>query len=138
MLSATDAIELFDGTGISGSSITLKSRNTINVGANLTSESGNIQIHAGDSSLDVQDLSYDPEGDHVFTGDLTISGALNSNGSDIFLDAAGSVQLFGEAETVGGDFNVGSYQVPESFYSLEYADSRRARSAWRNHPGRID
>ncbi|WP_024462158.1 filamentous hemagglutinin N-terminal domain-containing protein [Marinimicrobium sp. LS-A18] len=122
-LTATDAIELMEGTGISGTSITLESRNTINVGANLTSEAGTIQIHAGDSSLNVQDLNYDSEGDHVFSGDLTISGALNSNGSDILLDAAGSIQLFSETQTVGGDFNVGSYQAPESFYSLEYTDS---------------
>jgi|GEM_PF-4219621 len=123
ILNATDTINLMSNSHISGSSITLKSRNTINVGGSLTSESGSIQIHAGDSSLNVQDLNYDPEGEHVFTGDLTISGTLNSGGTDIFLDAAGSVQLFGDAQTVGGDFNVGSYQAPGSFYSLEYADS---------------
>ncbi|WP_286876391.1 filamentous hemagglutinin N-terminal domain-containing protein, partial [Marinimicrobium sp. UBA4509] len=101
LLSATDTINLMSGGEISGSSITLRSRNNINVGANLISEAGNIQVHAGDSSLDVQGLSGDP------VGDLTITGNLNSGGSDVLLNATGNIELRADAVTEGGRFQVG-------------------------------
>uniref|UniRef100_UPI003221C8C5 two-partner secretion domain-containing protein n=1 Tax=Marinimicrobium locisalis TaxID=546022 RepID=UPI003221C8C5 len=129
-ISTSGQINLYSTEGIdinrslSGGAVTLRSRDSIDIAANVVTEAGSLDIHAGDASLgndgiSVQRLKNNNNGEDpdIIEGNLVISGELHSNGSDINLNAFGNIQLQANASTGGGNFKVGEADKPKSFSS---------------------